>query len=94
VRLLELVAVAAFLGGGVAVVRGAWRAAVAARAADPGPWEPWHRYEGDTRRVYVRRGDEVEPVGEVSPADPDYDATFLRLMDVARERAATLNSER
>jgi hypothetical protein len=42
----------------------------------------------------VRRGAELEPVGEVVPNDPGYDDAFLALMDRARERAAVLNSER
>jgi hypothetical protein len=92
VRLLELVAIVAFLGGGAAIGRVMWRAVAAPRAADD--WEPFHRYEDDCRKVYVRRGDELEPVGEVAPADADYDAVFMRLMDRARERAAVLNSER
>jgi hypothetical protein len=46
------------------------------------------------RRVYVARGAELEPVGEVLPTDPQYDDAFMVLMDRARERAAVLNSER
>ena len=47
-----------------------------------------------SRKVYVRRGSVLEPVGEVRVSDPDYEGTFMRLMDRARERAAVLNSER
>jgi hypothetical protein len=57
-------------------------------------WEPYHRFEGGARRVYVRRGQELEPVGSVESADPAYEESFLALMDRARERAAALNSER
>jgi hypothetical protein len=95
VRLIELLAIVAFLGGAGVIARAAWRAAAGARtAAQDESWEPYHRYEGECRKVYVRRGEELEPVGEVVPSDADYDATFLRLMDRARERAAVLNSER
>ena len=92
-RLLEVVAVVVFLAGWAAIGRAAWRAATASRRPDAGPWQPYHRFDGTCRRVYVRRGDELEPVGEISASDPDYDMAFLRLMDRARERAATLNSE-
>jgi hypothetical protein len=44
--------------------------------------------------VYVRRGGELEPVGEVQSSDADYDTAVLALMDRARERVAVLNSER
>jgi hypothetical protein len=59
-----------------------------------GEWEPFHRFEGGARRVYVRRGRELEPVGSVESGDPAYEESFLALMDRARERASTLNSER
>jgi hypothetical protein len=94
VRLVEVAAIVVFLAGCGAIARAAWRAATAPRAADAGDWQPYHRYEGTCRRVYVRRGAELEPVGEIASSDPDYDTAFLRLMDRARERAATLNSER
>ena len=91
-RAIEAGVVLAFLGGCVALARAAWRARGTAVA--PGHWEPHHHYAAGTRRVSVRRGEEVEPVGEVDSADPDYEAAFLRLMDRARERAAVLNNER
>lgn len=96
-RVVEIVAFIAFLGGFVVLARAAMRAAAAVgrRGLTAGDeWEPFHRFEGDRRRVYVRRGEELEPVGEVAADADDYDATFLRLMDRARERAAVLNSER
>ncbi len=92
-RLLEVVVVLVFLAGSLAIVRAGMRAA-ARRELDPGPWEPVHRFEDGARRVYVGRGAELEPVGEVVPSDPHYDDVFLVLMDRARERAAVLNSER
>ena len=95
-RVVEIVAFVAFLGGFVLLARAAMRAAAAVGRRDlatAGEWEPYHRFEGDHRRVYVRRGEELEPVGEVGAADEDYDEAFLRLMDRARERAAVLNSE-
>ena len=88
-RLIELAAVVTFLVGCAALGRALW-----ARARPVARWEPFHRYEGDRRRVYVRRGSELEPVGEVTPGDPAYDEAFLELMATARERAAVLNSER
>jgi hypothetical protein len=97
VRVVEVVAFVVFLGGFVVLARTAMRAASAAgrrQLAAAEGWEPFHRLEGDRRRVYVRRGEELEPVGEVAPDAGDYDAAFLRLMDRARERAAVLNSER
>jgi hypothetical protein len=59
-----------------------------------GDWEPFHRFEGGARRVYVRRGRELEPVGSVPSGDPAYEESFIALMDRARERASALNSER
>ena len=93
-RVLELAAILGFLGGCAAIGRAAWRATIARGAVAAARWEPYHRVEGAGRTVYVRRRDELEPVGEVSSADPDYDMVFLGLMDRARERAAMLNSER
>jgi hypothetical protein len=95
VRVVEVVAVAAFLAGSLAIGRAAWRAAVGGRRghAQAGAWEAYHRFEGSGRRVYVRRGGELEPIGEVASSDADYDMAFLALMDRARERAAVLNSE-
>jgi hypothetical protein len=90
VRLLEIAGVLVLLGGGLVLIRALW-------VREPKPaaeWEPFHRFKDGRRRVYVRRDDELEPVGQVASDDPDYDATFLRLMDAARERAAMLNSER
>ncbi|HEX7298272.1 MAG TPA: hypothetical protein VF257_04650 [Solirubrobacteraceae bacterium] len=92
-RLLEIAAVVVFVGGSVALARAAWQRAVAGGRPTEGTWEPYHRFEDGARRVYVRRGAELEPVGEVVPSNPDYDAIFLTLMDRARERAAVLNSE-
>jgi hypothetical protein len=92
VRAVEVLAVVAFLVACALIVRATWRAA--RRELPTGDWEPFHRFEGSCRRVYVRRGEELEPVGEIAPADPDYDDAFLALMDRARERAAVLNSER
>ena len=90
-RVVELLAVVAFLAGAGALGRAALRSL---RAGEPaGRWEPYHRPEGAGRGVYVRRGTELEPVGVVDHADPDYEDHFLALMDRARERAAALNSE-
>jgi hypothetical protein len=94
VRLLELAAVIAFLGGCGAIGRALWRRLGSGSGDDGLDWRPYHSYEGGSRKVYVRRGSTLEPVGEVPTSDPDYEDTFLRLMDRARERAATLNSER
>ena len=91
-RVIEAGVVLAFLLGCAALARAAWRAQGTSRP--PGTWEPHHHYAAGTRRVSVRRGEEVEPVGEVASADPEYEAAFLSLMDRARERAAVLNSER
>jgi hypothetical protein len=91
VRALEVLAVLAFLAGAGALGRAALRSVRAGEA--PGRWEPYHRAEGAGRRVYVRRGSELEPVGVVDHADPDYEDHFLALMDRARERASALNSE-
>ena len=90
-RVIEVAALLAFAGGAVAFGRAIW-----SRATDPAPaaWEPYHRFDDGRRRVYVRRDDELEPVGEVQAGDPDYDQRFLELMATARERAAVLNSER
>jgi hypothetical protein len=87
VEIVELVAVVAF----VAVM-----ALLVARLArrGVGEWEAYHRFEAGQRRVYVRRGSELEPVGSVGADDPAYEEAFLALMDRARERAAALNSER
>lgn len=93
-RLLEIAALIVFLGGSVGLGRAAWRTATTDRRVTAASWEPYHRFEEGSRRVYVRRGTELEPVGEVTPSNPDYDAVFLTLMDRARERAAVLNSER
>lgn len=89
-RVLEVVALGGFLAAVWAVLRAALRQGAA--AADR--WEPGHRYENGVRRVYLCRGRELEPVGEVATGDPEYEETFLRLMARARERAAVLNSER
>jgi hypothetical protein len=95
VRLVEIAAVVVFLAGSVGIARATWRAAATGRRhGGVGPWEPYHRFEGSSRRVYVRRGGELEPVGEVASSDADYDTAFMTLMDRARERAAVLNSER
>jgi hypothetical protein len=91
VRVVEIVAVLAFLGGAAALGRAALRS-IGPRSRDA-QWEAYHRAEGSGRRIYVRRGTELEPVGEVASADPDYEDRFLALMDRARERAAALNSE-
>jgi hypothetical protein len=91
VRVLEVVVVLAFLGGAAALGRAALRS-LAPRSPAP-RWEAYHRAEGSGRRIYVRRGDELEPVGEVASTDPRYEDRFLALMDRARERAAALNSE-
>lgn len=89
-RLIEFAAVSAFVVGCATIFRALW-----ARAARPSElWVPYHRFEEDRRRVYVRRDTELEPVGEVAPGDPSYDESFMLLMAEARERAATLNSER
>ena len=87
--ILELLAVLAFVAVMALLVR---RIILGARHAEA-EWEPFHRYEDGCRRVYVRREAELEPVGEVGVADPDYEECFLALMSRARERAATLNSE-
>jgi hypothetical protein len=87
VELLELVAVVAFVA-----VMGLLIARLARASA--GAWEAYHRFEAGRRRVYVRRGAELEPVGSVDADDPEYEEAFLALMDRARERAAALNSER
>jgi hypothetical protein len=92
VRVVEVVAFFAFLGGAGLFGRAALRSLGAGRERQE-RWEPYHRAEGDGRRVYVRRGTELEPVGAVASDDPDYEDRFLRLMDRARERASTLNSE-
>jgi hypothetical protein len=91
VRVLELLAVVAFLAACVLIVRATLRAA---RTGARDEWKPFHTFADGRRRVYVRRGEELEPVGEIAPADPDYNDAFLALMDRARERAAALNSER
>jgi hypothetical protein len=93
-RVVEIAALAVFVGGFAVLVRAAWRAWTPDRQLTAGSWEPHHRFEDGVRRVYVRRGTELEPVGEVAPSNPDYDDVFLALMDRARERAAVLNSER
>lgn len=86
-ELVELVAVVAFVAVmGLLIAR-------LARRRDVDEWEPYHRFEADRRRVYVRRGAELEPVGSVDADDPEYEDAFLALMDRARERAAALNSE-
>ena len=92
-RVIEVLALLAFLAGAGALGRTALRSIGAGRE-DRGEWEPYHRVEGEGRRVYVRRGAELEPVGDVASADPDYEDRFLALMDRARDRAAALNSER
>jgi hypothetical protein len=94
VRLVEIAALVVFVGAFAALARRAWRAWTPDRRLTAGAWEPYHRFEEGVRRVYVRRGDELEPVGEVAPSNPEYDDVFLALMDRARERAAVLNSER
>jgi hypothetical protein len=94
VRVVEIVVLLVFIVGFVALVRAAWRSASTSRRVRVAAWEPHHRFEDGVRRVYVRRGAELEPVGEVAPSDPDYDTAFLALMDRARERASVLNSER
>jgi hypothetical protein len=94
VRAVEIVVLVVFVIGFAALVRAAWRSASTSRLVRGTAWEPHHRFEDGVRRVYVRRGAELEPVGEVAPADPDYDSAFLALMDRARERASVLNSER
>lgn len=91
-RLLEIAVVVLFVGGVAVLVRAAWRAGPSDRRRMPS-WAPYHRFEDGVRRIYVRKGDELDPVGEVAPSDPDYDEAFLALMDRARERAAVLNSE-
>ena len=88
-RAIELLAVLAF----VAVM--ALLIARLVRGSRPAAeWQPFHRFEGGCRRVYVRRGAELEPVGQVQAEDPAYEEEFLELMSRARERAAMLNSER
>lgn len=90
-RLVELAVSAAFVAGCIAGFRALWA------RSQPKPrdeWAPFHDFDGARRRVYVRRGDRLEPVGDVAPSDPAYEDTFLALMSQARERAATLNSER
>ena len=93
-RVVEIAALAVFVGGFAVLVRAAWRAWTPDRQLTVGSWEPHHRFEDGVRRVYVRRGTELEPVGEVTPSNPNSDDVFLALMDRARERAAVLNSER
>ena len=88
-RLLEILGVIVILGGAVVLVRMLW-----VRDKPALEWEPFHRFKDGQRRVYVRRGDEMEPVGHVAPDAADYDEQFMRLMERARERAAVLNSER
>jgi hypothetical protein len=89
-RIVELVVLLAF----VAVMALLISRLVRSGRAVTAEWEPVHRFEGGSRRVYVQRGGELEPVGEVHADDPEYDDRFLALMSRARERAATLNSER
>jgi hypothetical protein len=88
-RVVEVVVLLAFLAGMALLISRLLRAGRAAIG-----WEPYHRFEGTCRRVYVRRGAELEPVGEVDAGDPAYEESFMALMDRARERAAALNSER
>ena len=88
-RLVELAVVLAFV-----VVIGLMLRRLVGNGRAEAEWEPFHRFDGGCRRVYVRRGDELEPVGEVSAGDPEYEDAFLALMSRARERAAALNSER
>ena len=89
-RAVEVVAFGAFVATCAGFARALW-----ARARAPaGRWEAYHRFDGTRRRVYVRRGAELEPVGDVLTTDPGYEDRFLRLMAEARERAAVLNSER
>ena len=88
-RLLEVGGFVVILGAAAVLVRLLW-----VRDKPAVAWEAYHRFKDGQRRVYVRRGDEREPVGHVAPDDPDYDEKFMALMDRARERAAVLNSER
>jgi hypothetical protein len=88
-RLVELVVLLAFVAAMALLISRLLRAGRVASG-----WEPYHRFEGSCRRVYVRRGAELEPVGEVDAGDPDYEESFMALMDRARERASALNSER
>jgi hypothetical protein len=88
-RLVELAVVLAFV-----VVIGLMLRRLVGNGRAEAEWEPFHRFDGGCRRVYVRRGDELEPVGDVLTTAPDYDERFMRLMETARERAAVLNSER
>ena len=92
-RVVEVLALIVFLAGAAALGHAALRSIGAGRE-ERGDWEPYHRAEGEGRRVYVRCGSELEPVGVVESADPDYEDRFLALMDRARERAAALDSER
>ena len=92
-RLLELAALGGFVLACGAIARAIWRRAIAERAPEL-RWAPYHRFEDGCRRVYVRRGTELEPVGEVASTDADYDESFMQLMERARERAAVLNTER
>jgi hypothetical protein len=85
-EILEPIAILAFLAGMAVLIARLVR-------RDVGEWEAFHRFEGGRRRVYVRRGSELEPVGSVAASDPEYEDAFLALMDRARERAAALNSE-
>jgi hypothetical protein len=89
-RILEIIAVLALLGISFAAFRTLWRGRPPVRRE----WEPFHNFEDGRRRVYVRWGDQFEPIGDLDPGDPSYDDDFLRLMDQARQRAAVLNSER
>jgi hypothetical protein len=71
VELLELVAVIAFVAVmGLLVTRLARR--------DAGEWEAFHRFEGGGRRVYVRRGAELEPVGSVAADDPEVREAWVK----------------
>ena len=93
-RLLEVAALAGFVLASAAIGRAVVSRLINPRALPAPEWAPYHRYESGRRRVYVRRGEELEPVGEVVVNAADYDERFVRLMDRARERAAMLNSER
>ncbi|MGC1176834.1 MAG: hypothetical protein WA843_02085 [Candidatus Saccharimonadales bacterium] len=73
------------------------------RAIEKASWNPFHESIDGYTHVMVRLAGkgpqgilelERQDITQISDTDPEYNEKFLQAMSAARERAATLNSER
>jgi hypothetical protein len=92
---IELLPVLALIAGAALLVRRGWRA-VAERRAGSEPWRVAVRSVSSNRLVVevTRPGEPAQVIGELDPADRDFDAKLYELEFRARNITTALNATR